>query len=46
MDTDSKIPVPDPMAPKRSETTDSNPMHIPPKVAAMGMYLLSTINVL
>jgi ABC-type spermidine/putrescine transport system permease subunit II len=48
--TESRIPVPlgiiiyinyipDPMAPRKSAMIVSVPMHIPPKVAAMGMYL-------
>ena len=37
--TASKIPVPLPMAPKKSAITDSAPMHKPPKAAAVGMYL-------
>lgn len=39
--TVSRIPVPEPIAPKKSATIVSAPMHIPPKVAAVGMYLLS-----
>ena len=39
--TVSKIPVPEPMAPRKSATMVKAPMHIPPKVAAVGMYLLN-----
>lgn len=37
--TANKIPVPDPIAPKKSAMTDKPPMHSPPKAAAVGMYL-------
>jgi len=40
MVTASKIPVPEPMAPKKSAIIVRAPMHIPPKVAAVGMYFL------
>lgn len=33
--TVSKIPVPDPMAPKKSAKIVKTPMHIPPNVAAV-----------
>ena len=39
--TASKIPVPDPMAPTKSAKIVRAPMHIPPKVAAMGIYLFN-----
>lgn len=39
MVTASKIPVPEPMAPKKSAMTDRPPMHSPPNAAAVGMYL-------
>lgn len=37
--TANKIPVPEPMAPRKSAMTDRPPMHRPPKAAAVGMYL-------
>lgn len=37
--TANKIPVPDPMTPKKSAKIVRAPMHIPPKVAAIGIYL-------
>lgn len=40
MDTESNIPVPDPIAPSRSAKIEIRPMHIPPRIAAIGMYLL------
>lgn len=40
--TDNKIPVPEPIAPKKSATIVKAPMHIPPNVAAMGIYLFKT----
>jgi len=39
MVTASKIPVPEPIAPKKSARTDRAPIHNPPKAAAVGMYL-------
>ena len=39
--TARRIPVPDPIAPTKSAKILSAPMHIPPNVAATGMYLLS-----
>lgn len=40
MVTANNIPVPDPIAPMKSATMESPPMHMPPKAAAVGMYLL------
>lgn len=40
MDTDNNIPVPEPIAPKRSAKMEITPMHIPPRMAAVGMYRL------
>lgn len=37
--TASRIPVPEPMAPRKSAITDKPPIHSPPKAAAVGMYL-------
>ena len=37
--TASRIPVPEPMAPRKSANTDRAPMHKPPNAAAVGMYL-------
>eukprot|EP00983_Pelagomonas_calceolata_P105062 1159089-Pelagomonas_calceolata.AAC.18 len=39
MVTANKIPVPEPMAPMKSATIVNAPMHMPPKAAAVGMYL-------
>lgn len=39
MVTANKIPVPEPMAPRKSAMTDRPPIHRPPKAAAVGMYL-------
>lgn len=39
MVTASRIPVPDPMAPRKSASTERAPMHKPPNAAAVGMYL-------
>lgn len=39
MVTASKIPVPEPIAPRKSANTDRAPMHRPPKAAAVGIYL-------
>jgi len=36
--TASKIPVPEPIAPKKSAITVKAPMLIPPKEAAIGIY--------
>lgn len=33
------MPVPEPMAPRKSANTDRAPMHRPPNAAAVGMYL-------
>lgn len=45
MVTASRIPVPEPMAPKKSATMVSIPMHIPPKVAATGIYIFNNLRV-
>lgn len=39
MVTASRMPVPEPIAPRKSAITDKPPMHSPPKAAAVGMYL-------
>jgi len=39
MVTANKIPVPEPIAPKKSAETESAPIHNPPKAAAVGIYL-------
>lgn len=39
MVTASRMPVPDPMAPRKSAKTERAPMHNPPNAAAVGMYL-------
>ena len=43
METESRIPVPEPMTPIRSEKMEISPMIMPPQAAATGMYLLSTV---
>jgi len=43
METHNNIPVPLPIAPIKSATIESAPIQIPPKVAATGIYLLSTL---
>ena len=35
-------PVPEPMAPMKSAMIVRAPIHMPPKAAAVGMYLLSS----
>lgn len=40
METDSNMPVPEPIAPIKSEKTEMSPMIIPPHAAATGIYLL------
>jgi len=39
--TANKIPVPDPIAPIKSARIVKDPIHIPPKVAATGIYLFN-----
>lgn len=39
MVTASRIPVPDPIAPRKSASTERAPMQRPPNAAAVGMYL-------
>ena len=43
--TASKIPVPDPIAPIKSATIDKAPIHIPPKAAAVGIYLFNCLTI-
>ena len=43
MDTDNKIPVPEPITPIKSEKIDKRPMIIPPHAAATGMYRFKTV---
>lgn len=38
MFTASNIPVPDPMAPRKSAKIDNSPIIIPPNIAAVGIY--------
>ena len=45
MVTANKIPVPEPIAPIKSATTDKAPIHIPPKAAAVGMYLFNCLTI-
>jgi len=42
IDTESKIPVPEPIAPIKSLKMEIKPITIPPRYAAVGMYLFST----
>lgn len=42
MVTASRIPVPDPIAPRKSASTERAPMQRPPNAAAVGMYLAKT----
>ena len=44
METESNIPVPEPITPTKSENIDIKPIIIPPHAAATGMYLFSTLN--
>jgi len=44
--TESKIPVPEPIAPSMSAVMVSSPTHIPPKAAATGIYLLKKLTML
>ena len=44
IDTDSKIPVPDPITPTKSEKMEMRPMIMPPQAAATGMYLFNTVS--
>lgn len=37
------MPVPEPMAPRKSAKTERAPMHKPPNAAAVGMYLWEEI---
>lgn len=39
MVTASRIPVPDPIAPRKSANTERAPIQRPPNAAAVGMYL-------
>ena len=41
--TANKIPVPEPIAPTKSANIVKAPIHIPPKVAATGIYLLNIV---
>lgn len=41
IDTARRIPVPDPIAPIRSEKIEMRPISIPPKYAAVGIYLFN-----
>lgn len=45
IDTDSNMPVPEPIAPTKSENIEISPMIIPPQAAATGMYLFKTDSV-
>lgn len=38
IDTVKRIPVPDPIAPRKSAAIVITPIHIPPKMAAIGIY--------
>lgn len=45
MVTANRIPVPEPMAPRKSAITERPPIHSPPNAAAVGMYLNNKENV-
>lgn len=45
MDTESKIPVPEPITPTKSENIEIKPIIIPPHAAATGIYRFNTISV-
>ena len=45
METDSKIPVPDPITPTKSEKMEIKPIIIPPQAAATGIYRFKTVTV-
>lgn len=42
IETARRIPVPDPIAPTKSEKIEIRPIIIPPKAAATGIYLFKT----
>lgn len=42
IETDSKIPVLEPIALRKSPRIVSNPITIPPNIAAVGIYLFNT----
>lgn len=42
IETDNKIPVPEPIAPTKSENIEISPIIMPPNAAATGMYLFRT----
>ena len=43
--TARRIPVPDPIAPMKSAKIERAPIHIPPKAAAIGMYLFKCLTI-
>lgn len=45
MDTESKMPVPEPITPTKSENIEIKPMIIPPHAAATGIYRFNTLSV-
>lgn len=45
METDRRIPVPEPITPTKSEKIEINPIIIPPHAAATGIYLFSTFRI-
>lgn len=45
IDTDKRIPVPEPITPTRSEKIEIRPIIIPPQAAATGMYLFNTFKI-
>jgi hypothetical protein len=45
IETESKIPVPEPIAPTKSENIEIRPIIIPPQAAATGIYLFKTFYV-
>ncbi len=45
IETDNRIPVPEPMTPIKSENMEIRPIIIPPHAAATGIYLLRTVSI-
>lgn len=42
IETDKRIPVPEPITPTKSEKIEISPIIIPPQAAATGIYLFRT----
>lgn len=45
METDRRMPVPEPITPTKSEKIEIRPIIIPPQAAATGMYRFKTLRV-